>query len=971
MVNGTNRGDVRKGSTFLGFHMKRILWGGYTMLRSKRAIFMFILFFIASIIMSCIQPAAIYAASFDITSYGATANDSSDDTAAIQSAIDAAAAGDTVYIPDGIYHVSSTLTAKSDIKIEGQSQSGAILKFTGTSAVNYLLGLNGTSRVELTKFTIDGNNNDYLHNGIWAEPASNLLIHFITVKDLSWHDPNAFGPHGILCSAASDSEISDCYFVNMGVYSGGGSAMRIGWGSTGFRILRNFIANTGEGGIRCNNNSSDFIIRNNVVMGSGLTKEGLSIECYADCQRFIVEDNLVDTFLSIARCDYTAVRRNVISDKTGRHMTNGLEAASSNNIYTDNIIDDGHTVGLSASWKENYQYFGYNTFKSENMWGAQLQGGNTDNLTRTQYFYKCDFTDMTKGEANPPYPGYDGYGFRINGNTEYIDFENCNFSNNARYGLQFGGANVNYISLVNCSIQNNAEAAFAPWSGYTGFEIVNTTITGNGDNSTPEPSSFNNERPVAVIDSVEAGVPGEPISFNSGSYDSDGSIAHVLWDFGDGVPTDETNTSHTYAVDGTYRVTLVVWDNLGRGARVEKTIVIGSGATPTPEGTPTPAPVPTPSPTPAPTPTPAPEGTKLSGTLFGTSPAWAPGGEYDKAYDGDTSTFFDYVNGNGGYTGMDLGEGNEKKIRTIRFYPRSPLEVRMVGGKFQGSNLSSSEGYADLYTITTVPSTGWNMVSISDTDTYRYVRYLSPDGGYGNVCEIEFYGVDGEPAPNAPPVLVPLEDQAVDEGKKVQFTVSASDPNGDTVTVTAVNIPEGASFDTASGVFTWEPGYTDAGVYTTDFEASDGNLVSEMQVKITVRDVSAEELAEGLSSYIKGLDIKQTAKKLLVKQLGDVKSALDNEKYKLAMIKLKVFLAEVKIMKSRVIPEDQADNIIKSGIDICMAIKADTRGNDSGWADERADLLLDRLKEFKEGKITEEVYDNILDKVDELSSKMK
>jgi len=73
----------------------------------------------------------------------------------------------------------------------------------------------------------------------------------------------------------------------MGVLSGGGSGMRIGYNSARVKILRNTIANTGEGGIRCNEGDTDFIIRNNTVTGLGLVKEGLSIECYANCLRVL------------------------------------------------------------------------------------------------------------------------------------------------------------------------------------------------------------------------------------------------------------------------------------------------------------------------------------------------------------------------------------------------------------------------------------------------------------------------------------------------------------------------------------------------------------------------------------------------------------------------------------------------------------------------------------------------------------
>jgi hypothetical protein len=63
----------------------------------------------------------------------------------------------------------------------------------------------------------------------------------------------------------------------------------------------------------------------------------------------------------------------------------------------------------------------------------------------------------------------------------------------------------------------------------------------------------------------------------------------------------------------------------------------------------------------------------------------------------------------------------------------------MTGGKFQGSNTSSSSGFVDLYTISTAPAVQWNEVTISNSTAYRWVRYLSPDGGYGNIAEMEFY----------------------------------------------------------------------------------------------------------------------------------------------------------------------------------------------------------------------------------------
>jgi hypothetical protein len=133
---------------------------------------------------------------------------------------------------------------------------------------------------------------------------------------------------------------------------------------------------------------------------------------------------------------------------------------------------------------------------------------------------------------------------------------------------------------------------------------------------------------------------------------------------------------------------------------------------------------------------------KLTGTPFGTSPAWNNGTEtFDKAFDDNVNTFFDYQNSDGGYTGIDLGENKASKITLIRYYPRSGFPERMIGGKFQGSNTLRNNEYVDLYAITNQPEENvFTEIAIKNTNSYRYLLYISPNGSYCNVSEIEFYG---------------------------------------------------------------------------------------------------------------------------------------------------------------------------------------------------------------------------------------
>jgi hypothetical protein len=88
---------------------------------------------------------------------------------------------------------------------------------------------------------------------------------------------------------------------------------------------------------------------------------------------------------------------------------------------------------------------------------------------------------------------------------------------------------------------------------------------------------------------------------------------------------------------------------------------------------------------------------------------------------------------------------------------------------------------------------------------------------------------------NQPPVLDAIGDKSVDEGQSLEFTVSASDPEGDNLTYSASNLPSGASFNPGTQTFSWTPGTGQAGTYSdVHFEVSDGEFVDSENITITV-----------------------------------------------------------------------------------------------------------------------------------------
>jgi hypothetical protein len=133
----------------------------------------------------------------------------------------------------------------------------------------------------------------------------------------------------------------------------------------------------------------------------------------------------------------------------------------------------------------------------------------------------------------------------------------------------------------------------------------------------------------------------------------------------------------------------------------------------------------------------------LVGSVIGTIGSWSNSGNTrEKAMDGNTSTLFDAPTGNGDWVGLDLGINVARVVTKVRFYPRTGYSGRMTGGFFQGANLSDFSDAVTLTTIATQPADGsWTVQLIANPNAFRYVRYLSPNNGFGNVAEVEFYSL--------------------------------------------------------------------------------------------------------------------------------------------------------------------------------------------------------------------------------------
>ncbi|MBT3375503.1 MAG: PKD domain-containing protein [Lentisphaerae bacterium] len=504
----------------------------------------------------------------------ATLETASFDSAGIEAAIVQATPGDTIILGAGEYRLTQSVSLKSGLKFVGAGRDRTTLVYRGKKPTVFLR-LSRCDLVELAHFTLDGESNGLIMQGISGSNSRRLFIHHVTIRDLV--PTGAFGPFALRLSGknptcangVTDSEISDCLIENIGVGAKYGGGIRLEWGSGRNRVLRNVIRTTGRGGI-FGDHSPELVIQHNRVSGSGGT--GLGIEIWGGCHRSVIEDNRVDHWVSVDRGNQSAVRRNLIGTDDGTLKGYGIEIIARDVVVTDNAVTQGAHIGLSISNKpvKNNVFWGYNTVRDCIQWGAQFQGEKGG--IAQHYLYRCTFEKTVRGDVRARYKKYDGHGFRTNGFCRNLVFEECEFRDNGGYGVQLGGKGVDLLSFVRCKITGNAGAAVTRPAHYTALQFPDCEVADNGSDRLPETRPFGAAAPTAdfaVPDTLQAG---QTARFRCTSAAAAGDVKERLWDFDHGIPALVAEPEHTYQEPGDYRVTLIVWDGAGRGARAEKTI---------------------------------------------------------------------------------------------------------------------------------------------------------------------------------------------------------------------------------------------------------------------------------------------------------------------------------------------------------------------------------------------------------------
>lgn len=130
------------------------------------------------------------------------------------------------------------------------------------------------------------------------------------------------------------------------------------------------------------------------------------------------------------------------------------------------------------------------------------------------------------------------------------------------------------------------------------------------------------------------------------------------------------------------------------------------------------------------------------------------------------------------------------------------------------------------------------LIPVEKFPLYDFSRDIEGSLRVGN-WDIGPYEFVPDTSENLPPAFDPtLGDKTILAGTSLVFTVTATDPDNDSLTYSVDNLPGWVSFDESTGIFSGTPGNEDTGEHSITFIVTDNhNPPVEKLIKITVQEV--------------------------------------------------------------------------------------------------------------------------------------
>lgn len=313
---------------------------------------------------------------FNVKDYGAKGDGATVDRTSIQEAVDAAeaAGGGVVYLPDGTYILSGTLTVDSDgIALVGAG-AATVLKLQAGGNDELITVDAGASDLLFRDFTLDGNraNQETEKRGLLIEGdgSDNIVVERLRIKDVLGKGINVSQGEG---KNTTGLRIEGNYITNCSDH-----AIQAEWNCPGVQVLNNKIEETDAeaNGVWIGNESDHAVVSGNVitavgdmgievwhntgghasVIGNTVEESGGFGISIARTANSTVTGNTVDTptdiGIEISESDDCAVSGNTVNDSTGDGITlNGSSEVSitSRAAVTGNTIKNAATAAIQLS----------------------------------------------------------------------------------------------------------------------------------------------------------------------------------------------------------------------------------------------------------------------------------------------------------------------------------------------------------------------------------------------------------------------------------------------------------------------------------------------------------------------------------------------------------------------------------------------------------------------------------------------
>ena len=262
-----------------------------------------------------------------VLDYGATGDGITDDTTAIQAAINT---GKSVYFPDGTYIVTA-LTTLSNQRLSGNGPSSILKQKAGSANFTRVITVNAQTNVIIEKLHINGNGNAQQvgeqNHGIFIVESTNVLVQHNIVHDCQGDNIGVY-------SNTDPVTVNGVVITNNIIYNLGRSGIVLSGHGARSVIISNNSINTGtyittstsKGNaihLELDNTSANYIgdvvVQGNTCIGTGITSSG-------NFTSLVINGNTV---------------RNVNQTIAIAHI--GIVAASSLTI-TNNVLEGDNTT---------------------------------------------------------------------------------------------------------------------------------------------------------------------------------------------------------------------------------------------------------------------------------------------------------------------------------------------------------------------------------------------------------------------------------------------------------------------------------------------------------------------------------------------------------------------------------------------------------------------------------------------------